>query len=351
MTRNKTIDNAKWIVMFLVIMGHNDWGNECWKTPDLIRMLIYSFHMPACMMITGYIAFYEFSKHSDNLNYFKNVIFPYIFTVVLVSGLSFFVAGLVKSNYQPLYQGDTFMWYLYAMILFGLGLMLFRYLKLAVKPFAWIILAFLFSMSIQVYSNLTILGLNRIVAHLPFYVLGFQIAKNGFKPKYFWWTFPIFTILLIVVWFTKPFGHPMGSVNAVAPFIYNIWHYALSTALAISFLCMIPDKTLKLFGHNITDAGKHTWPVFLYHRLFYVVLAFFVATLDFSWLNRFLLQHICGVKEYASFSDIMNLAMPIAYGTLCSAISVFVCMILLTSKYFRCLASWTIKPRWIYEKI
>lgn len=179
--RIKAIDNIKWVILFLVVLGHNDFGDAPFRTPFGITKLIYVFHMPVCMLLTGYMAFFEFSKYKSNKEYFKNVIVGYVLTAVIVVAIHFIVMeALVKNpkSYEHISYPAPTNWYLYAMILCGFGLMLFHYLDLKLKSIAAASIGFLFVIGLQAVPLPSYFYFERIIAHTPYYILGYYFAKK-----------------------------------------------------------------------------------------------------------------------------------------------------------------------------
>ncbi|WP_368917457.1 acyltransferase family protein, partial [Staphylococcus haemolyticus] len=67
--RDYFFDNARAILIFLVVFGHmiQPYTSES-KYLSALYLLIYSFHMPSFLFISGY-----FAKHLDKPHYLENV--------------------------------------------------------------------------------------------------------------------------------------------------------------------------------------------------------------------------------------------------------------------------------------
>ena len=61
MNRNKYIDFLKGILIILVVLGHSFQNSKSYE--DLIIRVIYSFHMPAFMLISGYLFHRSYEKN------------------------------------------------------------------------------------------------------------------------------------------------------------------------------------------------------------------------------------------------------------------------------------------------
>ena len=77
-------DSLKGILMILVVLGHAiqyTIGNECYA--NRLWNIIYSFHMPAFMAVSGYLAFRLNSSSGGNLRKvvsrrFRQLVVPFI---------------------------------------------------------------------------------------------------------------------------------------------------------------------------------------------------------------------------------------------------------------------------------
>src|SRR5699024_53133 len=98
--RNAYFDNAKVILIFLVVFGHLiqpfiSASSEL----NTLYLWIYTFHMPAFIFLAGF-----FAKGSGNKEYIinlaKKLLIPYIFFQLLYTGYYFFIG---KENWQTEY--------------------------------------------------------------------------------------------------------------------------------------------------------------------------------------------------------------------------------------------------------
>src|SRR5699024_4083736 len=97
MKRYAYFDNAKLILIFLVVFGHMiqpfiDASHEI----NTLYLWIYTFHMPAFIFLAGF-----FAKGSGNKEYIvnlaKKLLIPYIIFQLLYTGYYFFIG---KENWQ-----------------------------------------------------------------------------------------------------------------------------------------------------------------------------------------------------------------------------------------------------------
>src|SRR5690625_864252 len=111
--RNAYFDNAKIILIFLVVFGHLiqpfiSASSEL----NTLYLWIYTFHMPAFIFLAGF-----FAKGSGNKEYIinlaKKLLIPYILFQLLYTGYYFFIG---KENWQTgiFYPHGPF-WFLFSL--------------------------------------------------------------------------------------------------------------------------------------------------------------------------------------------------------------------------------------------
>lgn len=160
-------DNIKFILIFIVVVGH-----YCEKYSQSVLLngiftFIYSFHMPLFIFLSGY-----FSKKIENqrIKDVKDLLVPYLVIQIL-----YFV---ILSFASPQYKWSLVLpiganWYL-------LGLFVWRMLA---PYFLQTSNALLYSVIIGLFVGLIpdinqILNLQRIFTYLPFFVMGYMFVGN-----------------------------------------------------------------------------------------------------------------------------------------------------------------------------
>lgn len=104
--RSKSIDILKGIAIFLVVLGHAiQYGNGIDYLSNqnffdnLIFKIIYSFHMPLFMLISGYLFYYSISK--KNIKELLKSRFTSIIIPIIAWGL------LINILFYLVFMGDT----------------------------------------------------------------------------------------------------------------------------------------------------------------------------------------------------------------------------------------------------
>lgn len=275
-------DNARFFLMFLVILGHfleitKGYGNEA-----LLYRIIYIFHMPAFIFVSGYFAKYKPKK------ILLHFIFPYVIFQFLYQLFDFYLLN-TNTDKKLVFQFTTpywILWYLLVMIFYYLLIPLIDTDKKYPKYFI-LISSFLLSLlsgydtSIGYY-----LSLSRFFTFLPFFVAGYYVGcDNDIQNKLecygckCW--FKILNIISICfacfyIWRNK-------NINAFALYgscSYSAAKYNMITKLllllfafsGIVFLFFVPSK-LNSKLPIISHIGCHTMPIFLLHGFFIKLIA------------------------------------------------------------------------------
>lgn len=271
--RNERIDNLKGILMVLVVFGHfleliMDQG---WT--KYVYELIYSFHMPFFVFISGYFYKFNFEK------IIRNLLFPYIVFQVLY----ILFARLVLKDFQILqfYSPYWLLWYLFAMILWSFMILLFPRGKI-VKDFISLFIAFLICLAAGLTNNFgREFSLSRILVFFPFFLLG--NCYSGWKKKSIGqaWQNKFYKIQKIIAFIAILVIIPYSFIMLrLYTGIKNTWFYEAlcyeKDGSGITFrmihiliaLCVIligitfmPNKKIRF----LSKAGENTMQVYLLH--------------------------------------------------------------------------------------
>lgn len=212
------IDNAKTICIFLMVVGH-------WTSNDILIRYIYSFHMPALFIISGYLY-----KPRSWIKTILSFGIPVAFYSLLNLGFLLAIREISVSSLfskevffrfvhyryglsDGLYMGDWFIWALLGLRLF------FGDIKplLILKRYYLIIGVFvILYMSVE-NSFLNINTIFRgwyiglLVPSLPFFCFGFFLKDKGWTP----YTISLYCIILLIAAFLIiPIINGASSINS-----------------------------------------------------------------------------------------------------------------------------------------
>ncbi len=170
--RDARLDNAKFVLIALVVVGHAI-GSLDYGPASTLYYWIYFFHMPAFIMISGYLSrsFDASSKRVEKL--VLSLLVPYlVFWTIHQSIYAVERGGLPDSMsvLQPTYA----LWFLVALFLWRLSVPIWKRLRWPV----------LIAVAISVFGATASLGgtlsLGRVVSFLPFFVLGLCLRREHF---------------------------------------------------------------------------------------------------------------------------------------------------------------------------
>lgn len=263
MNRNLKLDNIKALLIFTVVFGHllELFGGQekAW-----IYYMIYTFHMPAFVFVTGF-----FTRQNGN-RIIKKVLYPYVVYQLLY---------LVFQRYY-LYQENTIqfttpywlMWYLLSLFFWMLLLQIIDWEGFE-KRYVFIVTILIALLA--GYDNSVGYGmsLSRTIVFLPFFVLGHyyglqaRIEEKRISKFILVCSALIITVGAVFIWVNVDgmkaiwFYHSVSYMSGG----YSVWVRGglllIALAWIVCFLSIIPNMHIKI----ITSIGRYSLPIFLLH--------------------------------------------------------------------------------------
>jgi len=257
--RNYKIDNIKTILIFLVVFGHM---MELVSVKQ-IYLVIYSFHMPAFIFVTGYYAKFRPRK------ILLELIMPY----VLFQTLYLLFDGYMKSK-PVVFQFTTpywLMWYLLTIIIYYLLLPCIRADSIMHK-LPVVILSIAISLLAGFDSTIGYyMSLSRTLVFLPFFVLGNYIGQDKIHSvilgKWYGKAMVLLGVILSSYYIITAKITPAMLYGAYS---YEKAEFGLAGRAILLLVAMIWIIALFQFVPNIklpvfSNLGKGTFSVFLIH--------------------------------------------------------------------------------------
>jgi len=275
MPREYLFDNAKVILITFVVFGHLIEGlidNSFFKT---IYLIIYSFHMPAFVLISGSLARKEINILSFSKDINKTLI-PFLSFTFLYELLYFILNGEVSSYLLEL-KPHWVLWYLLSLFCWKILLpilMLFKY------PIIISICLSALAGYVDSIGTNSALSLSRTIYFLPFFIIGYKLKpfllNNAGNSKY--------KILLISVIFTFSFvlflNHDLNQKWFYGSYSYNFfgessWKsgfirialFLFSLIMSLSFLLLVTQNR-----KGISILAQKTIYIYMIHGLFIMIL-------------------------------------------------------------------------------
>ena len=266
--RDHSIDNIRFILIFLVVFAHLLEVPTSFGGRIVIYKFIYSFHLPAFLFLFGYNA--KFSL--------KRIIFRWCIPYVIFQCVYLlFVKYVLKTGVT--FQFKTPFWLLWYMMVSIYYQLLLPILDKANKPAQVLLLGGSFVLAILIGKVDSIgydLSLSRAIVLLPWFMLGFFCKKNQVLRL-------VERHRAVCLSASAACAMIMASLASYVKYLpYGILYSCLSyaagdgtmrmraavfvmsaSAIVILFLGIKPYLNREI--PVITYIGKNTWPVFLLH--------------------------------------------------------------------------------------
>lgn len=269
MARNAYFDNAKVILIFLVVFGHliQPFIGES-EGINTLYMWIYTFHMPAFIFLAGF-----FAKGSGNLTYIfnlaKKLLIPYLCFQLLYT---LYYVWLGKTGWQGIFYPQWSLWFLFS--LFSWHLLLIGFKK--IPAFFSVTVAMMIGLIVGYFEEVGhLFSLSRTFVFFPFFLFGYWCTKEQvmwLKRK----AIKIGSLIILIIgavaiyfapdlnsgWLfaSKSYGElQMPAYGGAA----RLFVYATSTLMAMSVLAWMPRKQ-----QWFTSLGTKTLYVYLLHGFF-----------------------------------------------------------------------------------
>ena len=261
-------DNLKAILIFLVVFGHMIEyisGAPFYKT---LYILIYSFHMPLFIYVSGYFA------NANPQKTLKNVLYPYVvFQTIYVIFDRVVLKGNATLSFVSPYWA---LWYLVALFIYRCLLPFFETDK---KSRAVMLILGAFAVSLVAGYDVKLgyyLAFSRVAVLFPFFLMGFyqrkfipfenlENVRKNLSLKVVLTVTAVLVVVLIVL-FSKQIN-PAWFQNAYA---YSVLDYNVLIRFA-GFVCAIVFSALLVLTVTnkkipfVTYSGQNCIYVFLLH--------------------------------------------------------------------------------------
>jgi len=260
-------DNARAILIFLVVFGHmiSEYIEDSKFLAD-IYLFIYTFHMPAFILISGY-----FAKKVYERGYFKKLvkklIIPYVFFQVIYTLYYEFIFHDINS--YSLFIPRWGLWFLMSLLFWNILLYFFGKLKYGLP------LAIIFSLLIGYDTEVDeFLSLSRTFFFFPFFLAGYHLKAEHFEQLKFRYHTVIGIIVAVLgfmfiaqyvptdyrFWLLgkRPYEEIADTVEYSA--LMRFATYGVQFLATFIFLSLVPRKQIFL-----TPIGQCTMVIYLLH--------------------------------------------------------------------------------------
>lgn len=273
MERNYHFDNLKALLIFLVVFGHLIEPIRDIDVFKSIYFIIYSFHMPLFIFLTGYFSKPNTKGLAKTLRTF--IIYDIIFAlsyVILFGNTAGGGGGSFLSTILFALQPVWILWYLLSIIWWRF--LLIFYEKYPRLEFLIIAVIIIFNF---IPFNLRILSIGRTLSFFPFYILGYIAKERNFnfkgirKDKH---KLIYLLIILIIFWSTYSvnisdsllYGTDIVLNQSSAPMLvvlFKVVTYLVAISASLLVISITPTEKTRY-----SEIGTKTMPIFIYHIFF-----------------------------------------------------------------------------------
>lgn len=313
--RDPWLDNAKAGLITLVVIGHMfAEPQNYFSTMKWIYDFIYFFHMPAFLLVSGYLMRNRIKKRETDKVINKNLV-PYLSCQLAFYFLFALPVGGLKAATSE-FLSDTFsflepinqLWYLLGLVVYYFICVSFKPEK---KPVLSLVLAYLFSISLGFFRTLTFLRFTKIMCFFPFFLLGYlltprfleKLKKSKFLPIVSLCAFGLlagFVVFkdgeyspLIYAMSTRYVLYPL-EFSGYYPIIARMIFIPVAMVISVLYLTLVPRKR-----HFFTIYGERSLYVYDLHAIPAIYLRVLHYETDFY---KTLLQSIPSKVLYLLFS-------------------------------------------------
>lgn len=255
-SRNTRLDGMKFVLICMVILGHFSYYDFRLG----INRLIYAFHMPMFVMISGYLT------HPQSFARFKRSSFKLLALYLIFQTGHLAYNALVKGipfTLEAYMDPALALWYLLCLFYWRCAYHLLR--PMGVKP----VYALLVSIILSVLAGFIplgndCLGFQRAFSFLPFFIFGLMIKNKTLLNKINQLNIPLMAVLLLLA---------LVSARLLPNFMpsspYKVWNDSILRLVQTVIAFVICMGMIRFFPRRvpglISMLGQWTLYYYLYH--------------------------------------------------------------------------------------
>ena len=166
------LDNARYWVMLLVVIGHSLTQFVAMDSARGVYVWIYSFHMPFFILISGYTARRYMGDARQVRRIVSTLVVPYLIIEISMQ--------IIMRHYTDEPDPYAFLspqwlgWFLAALFVWRLTTPIWRALKYPITT------SIIISLTVGLIEVPNVLALPKILGFLPFYVIGMHMSRERF---------------------------------------------------------------------------------------------------------------------------------------------------------------------------
>lgn len=311
-SRNEKVDIIKGFAILLVVIGHAIQFNFADGQNNVIYNIIYSFHMPLFMCISGIVA--QMSTTVKNCRdlatqtkkKFIGLLVPFISWYYIVNYIllqRFTDIGFVEYTNALIRNPDRGLWFLWILfclyIINGLISVKFNssntlHSRHLTRLFIILTICLLFLLGVKCFK-VEILGARLLAWHMPFFLLGYYIYENR-NILYKWqkWYSYVITISYILypislVFYSYKSDLSLTILNNLnwsnKEYIGIVYRYIVAFLGIVFFSSLVVSISSKRIKSMLKMLGKYTMEIYAIHYYFIDITGGILLSGNFTLYN------------------------------------------------------------------
>ncbi len=167
------LDNARYWVMLLVVIGHVLTQFTAMDSARGVYVWIYSFHMPFFVLISGYTARNYVGDARQVRRIVSTLVVPYLIVETSIQLITRHYTG--DPNPLMLLSPQWLAWFLAALFIWRLTTPIWRALRYPITT------SIIISLAVGLIEVPNVLALPKVLGFLPFYVVGMHMNRQVFE--------------------------------------------------------------------------------------------------------------------------------------------------------------------------
>ncbi|MEJ7634508.1 acyltransferase family protein [Aeromicrobium sp.] len=167
------LDNARYWVMLLVVIGHSLTSFTDMDSARGVYVWIYSFHMPFFILISGYTARHYMGEPRQVRRIVSTLVVPYLIIETSMQLISRHYTD--KPDPLMILSPQWLAWFMAALFVWRLTTPIWRALKYPIAT------SIVISLLVGLIEVPNVLALPKILGFLPFYVVGLHMSRERFE--------------------------------------------------------------------------------------------------------------------------------------------------------------------------
>lgn len=206
--RKLYLDNLRGVLILLVMLGHSIQAAGYGIDDNFANRLIYSFHMPMFMAISGYLSYKIAFDSNKIISKAKQLLVPYVLWTVLMVFL------YDNVSLQGAFIDESSLWFLWVLFIINL---IYYVITILINKFknkfaleTMLMLVWLILVVLSNVLNIKVFSLPLIAWHFMFFCVGLIIKKHKIQMNNM-----CIIILLLIIWI-------VGAIICKEDFCQNI---------------------------------------------------------------------------------------------------------------------------------